>query len=74
MSNRKDRSWLQNKDQRKNNKVFSVMMKQNNDGSFTMIGGENKVFSRVNQHSGEWVNVDTRDLASELRSNPIHSL
>lgn len=71
MRQRKNKQWLRNPDQRKNQKVFSAKFLQNPDGSFCMIGGETLVLERKNQHSGEWVNVDTRDFATELRQNRI---
>lgn len=70
---RKNKQWLRNRDQLKNPKVFQVNMVRNEDGSFHLIGGETKVLIRKNQHSGEWVNVDTRDLACEMRNNRITS-
>lgn len=68
---RRNRQWLQNPDQRKNPKVFTAKFVQNPDGSFSMIGGETFVLSRKNQYDGEWVNIDTRDFAAELRTNRI---
>lgn len=70
-NNRKNKDWLRNRNQRKNPKVFSAKFVQNPDGSFHMIGGETLVLERKNQHSAEWVNVDTRDFAQELKSNKI---
>jgi hypothetical protein len=70
-SNRKDKKWLRNPDQRKNTKVFSVKMVQTKKGDFVLMGGHSQVFSRKNQYSGEWVPVDTRDLACELRNNRL---
>lgn len=64
---------MRNRNQLKNPKIFNVMMVRNADGSFHMIGGESKVLVRKNQHSREWVNVDTRDLACEIRNNSIRS-
>lgn len=68
---RRNKEWLRNRDQRKNSKVFTAKFVQQPDGSFYMIGGETLVLNRVNQYSGEWVNVDTRDFATELRNNRI---
>ena len=73
-TNRKNKQWLRNPDQLKNPKIFNVMMVRNPDGSFHMLGGESKVLIRKNQYIGEWVNVDTRDLACEIRNNKIRSL
>jgi hypothetical protein len=70
-NNRRNKQWLRNPDQRKNTKLFNVKMVQLRDGSFMMLGGESKVLNRKNQHSGEWVNVDTRDLACEIRNNKL---
>ena len=70
-NNRKNKNWLRNKNQRKNPKVFTAKFVQLPDGSFSLIGGETMVMSRKNQHSHEWVNVDTRDFAVELRQNKI---
>jgi len=39
-----------------------------------MIGGETMVLERRNQHASEWVRVDTRDFACELRGNKIITL
>ena len=70
---RKNKKWMRNRDQLKNPKIFNVKMLRNPDGSFHMIGGQSKVLVRKNQHSMEWVNVDTRDLACEMRTNKISS-
>jgi hypothetical protein len=69
--NKRDKQWLRNPDQRKNIKVFSAKFVQNPDGSFSMLGNETMVLSRKNQHKADWVKVDTRDFACELRNNPI---
>lgn len=71
---RKNKTWLRNRAQRKNPKVFTAKFVQQKDGSFHMIGGETMVLERKNQHSGEWTNVDTRDFATELRQNRIITL
>lgn len=71
--NRKNKQWLQNKDQLKNPKLFQVTMLRKSDGTFHLIGGETKLLARKNQHSTSWVNVDTRDFAAELRNNKINS-
>ena len=39
-----------------------------------MLGGETMVLERKNQHSNNWVNVDTRDFACELRNNRLIAL
>lgn len=70
---RKNKQWLRNPNQRKNPKIFSAKFIQNPDGSFAMIGGETVVLQRKNQHSQQWVNIDTRDFACELRNNSIFS-
>ena len=70
---RKNKQWLRNPNQRKNPKIFSAKFIQNQDGSFAMIGGETVVLQRKNQHSQQWVNIDTRDFACELRNNSIFS-
>ncbi len=72
-SKRKDKNWLKNPDQMKNEKLFNVKMFRDKDGVFHVVGGETKVLSRKNQHSAEWVNVDTRDFASVLRNSSIKS-
>ena len=66
---RKNKQWLRNPDQLKTPKLFQVTMMRNPDGSFHMIGGQNKVLMLKNQHIGEWVNVDTRDLVCEMRNS-----
>lgn len=68
---RRNKVWMRNRDQLKNPKIFNITMLRNPDGSFHMIGGESKVLARINQHSAQWVKVDTRDLATELRQNRI---
>ena len=73
-NNKKNKQWLRNRNQRKNPKIFSAKFVQNPDGSFHMIGGETMVLQRTNQHSSDWVRVDTRDFSCELRNNPIISL
>jgi Trm5-related predicted tRNA methylase len=70
-NNRKDKNWLQNPKQLKNPKIYTMRAIRDVDGSFHFIGGETKVLSRKNQHSAEWVNVDTRDFTAELRSSKI---
>lgn len=72
-NNRKNKQWLRNRNQRKNKKVFTASFVQNDDGSFHMIGGGSAVYIRSNQHAGEWVPVDTRDLATEMRLNGVKS-
>jgi hypothetical protein len=72
-SKRKNKSWLRNRNQMKNPKIFNVKMIRNSDGSFHVIGGETMVLDRKNQHSADWVNVDTRDFACELRNSNINS-
>lgn len=73
-TNRKNKQWMRNRNQLKNPKIFNVKMVRNVDGSFHMLGGESKVLVRKNQHSVEWVNVDTRDLACEIRNSRIKAL
>jgi hypothetical protein len=70
---RKNKAWLRNPAQRKNPKLFTAKFVQRKDGSFHMIGGESKAYIRKNQNAGEWVNVDTRDFATELRMNGIRN-
>ena len=70
---RKNKQWLRNPDQRKNPKLFTAKFVQRKDGSFHMIGGGSKAFIRKNQNAGEWVKVDTRDLATELRMRGVRS-
>lgn len=72
-STRKNKQWLRNPDQRKNRKVFTAKFTQERDGSFTIIGGETMVLERRNQHTSEWVPVDTRDFATEIRMNGINN-
>ena len=72
-SNRKNKQWMRNKNQLKNPKIFNVKMYRNSDGSFHVIGGETMVLNVKNQHAAEWVNVDTRDFACELRNSKIQS-
>ncbi len=70
---RKNKQWMRNRDQLKNPKLYSIKAVRNPDGSFHLIGGEQKVLVRKNQHDAEWVTVDTRDLACELRNSKITS-
>lgn len=70
-NNRKNKQWLENPKAMKNEKLFNVKMFRDKDGTFHVVGGETKVLSRKNQHSAEWVNVDTRDFASVLRNSSI---
>jgi len=72
-ANRKNKHWLRNPDQRKNKKLFNVHMVQLKDGSFHILGGGARVEIGVNQHRSEWVNVDVRDLATEMRLNGVRS-
>lgn len=74
MVNRKrDKRWMRNRNQLKNPKFFQVTMLRNPDGSFHVLGGEAKVLARKNKVSSSWINVDARDLACEMRRNPIKS-
>lgn len=70
---KKNREWMRNKDQLKHPKVYNVSMIRKRDGSFHLIGNEARVFMRKNQHSGEWVNVNTRDLMREMRQTSVTS-
>lgn len=76
MSNKtkRDKKWLNNKNQLKNPKVFTVTMVRNPDGSMHLIGGETMVLNRINQHTAQWENVDTRDFASVMRKSKITTL
>lgn len=71
---RKNKQWLRNPDQRKNPKIFSANFIQLKDGSFQILGGQTKVLTRLNQHTGVWESVDTRDFACELRNAGIRAL
>lgn len=70
-SKRKNKEWMRNPDQLKHPKQYLVNMIRNRDGSFHIVGGGAVVNIRKNQHSSEWHNVDVRDLAVEMRNNPI---
>ena len=70
---RKNKSWMRNPDQLKTPKIFSILAERNPDGSFRLIGGNQRVLVKKNQFVSEWVNVDTRDLGVELRNSPIHT-
>jgi hypothetical protein len=49
------------------------MAERNPDGSFLLLGGQQRVLVKKNQYVSEWVNVDTRDLGIELRNSAIHT-
>lgn len=70
---KRNKNWLKNPKQIKNEKLFNVKMFRDKDGVFHVVGGETKVLDRKNQHSAEWVNVDTRDFAMVLRNSSIRS-
>lgn len=70
-SNRKNKQWLRSRDQKKHPKIFDVKMIRNADGSFHLLGNNVKYLRRINQFASEWVPVDTRDFACELRNSPI---
>ena len=72
-SQRKNKAWMRNPDQLKTRKIFSIMAERNPDGSFRLLGGNQRVLVKKNQYVSEWVNVDTRDLCVELRQNKIHA-
>jgi len=72
-STRKDKNWMRNPDQLKTRKLYNITVERNPDSSFRLVGGMNRVLIRKNQHSAEWVNVDTRDLCTELRNSKFHS-
>lgn len=72
-NNRKNKTWMRNPDQLKTRKIFSIMAERNPDGSFLLLGGNQRVLVKKNQYVSEWVNVDTRDLGVELRNSPIHT-
>lgn len=67
----RDGKWLRNPNQRRTPKVFEARFIQNADGSFEMLGGHTKVYTKKNQYLMEANNVDTRDFATELRRNKI---
>jgi len=73
VSSRKDKAWLRSRDQLKTRKIFSIMAERNPDGSFRLLGGNQKVLIRKNAFASEWVNVDTRDLCTEIRNSKFHS-
>ena len=58
---------VNNRNQRKNSKIFMAKFVQLKDGSFHMLGGESKVLVRRNKIASNWQKVDTRDLATEMR-------
>jgi hypothetical protein len=70
---KRDKTWMRNRNQLKNPKLYNVRMIRNSDGSFHIVGGQSKVMIRKNQYVGEWVNVDTRDLTIEMRRSPLRS-
>jgi hypothetical protein len=72
-TNRKNKQWLRNPDQKKRPKAFNVKMIQLRDGSFHILGGGAQVAIAKNQHRVDWVNVDVRDLATEMRLNGVRS-
>ena len=51
--NRKNKQWMRNRDQLKNPKIFQFTAVRNSDGSFRLIGGENMVLERTNQHKDQ---------------------
>jgi Trm5-related predicted tRNA methylase len=71
---KRNKQWMRNRDQLKNPKVFSMKAIRQPDGSFVIIGGETRVLERKNQYAARWVNVDTRDFATELRRSRIIAL
>lgn len=70
---RRNKQWLRNPDQRKNKKMFTVNMIQRKDGSFHIVGGGARVAVGRNQHSFDIAPVDVRDLATEMRLNGVYS-
>jgi hypothetical protein len=68
---KKNRKWLQSKDQRKTPKVFMAQFMQNRDGSFSLLPGQSAVQLKINQCLSEWVEVNTKDLAAEMAENGI---
>jgi hypothetical protein len=72
-NNRKNKSWMRNPDQLKTPKTFQLTVRRNPDGSFFLPGGMQKVMVKRNQYRIDEVMVDTRDLAVELRNNPIYT-
>lgn len=72
-NNKRDKKWLQNPDQMKHPKIFSVKMLRRKDGSFHILGGETEAFISKNQYRVDSVKIDTRDFASVLRNSRITS-
>jgi len=73
-TNRKDKKWMKNPDQLKTPKLYNFQAIRLPDGTFHLLGGEQRVLVKKNQYSASWVNVDTRDIACELRRSKILSL
>lgn len=66
----KSKIWLNNPDQLKTPKIFQITMMRDKEG-LHLIEGETKYLQRKNQHSNSWVNVDTQEFASVLRTSKI---
>ena len=72
-SNRKNKAWLQNPDQLKSPKLFTVQMVRLPNGSFHVCGGESKYLKRINGNTSVWTKINTRDITCELNNSKVRS-
>ena len=65
-----NKEWLNNKNATKNPKMFSVNIIRDKKGDLHLVGGDTEVLDR---RTNEWVSVNTRDFASLINSQDVHS-
>ena len=67
-TNKKDSSWINNKNATKNPKVFNATIYRDECGELHMVGGQTLV---LNQQSNEWEKVNTRALAQLVNKQGV---
>jgi len=68
MTNKKDSSWINNKNATKNPKVFNATIYSDECGELHMVGGQTLV---LNQQSNDWEKVNTRALAQLVNKQGV---
>ena len=71
MKNRKEQwvKYLANRDVRP--KTFNITLERDRSGNFKIVGSQTKMLDVINQHEANWVNVDSRNFLTALRSSQV---
>ena len=64
--------YLSNKNATKNPKTFNLTVQRNHHGEYELVGGGSFMKHNMGGKS-EWVQVDVRDLARDIRNNGINA-